>query len=245
MQFASGLAELFDFETRTFRTFPEPQPGAQLEPVSARGNGELSAPHAIALGLNTQDGRVHSLEYADEIRNASEIVRTSQRSPIPAFNATSSLERSPPSMSSVQTLAVTALLSEIRELPEEHNSLWTLMHHMRSVIESLGRITIKSNESHMPWDMCEPHNHYLADNAFFRGKMDHIHQTTLGLILQQNLVINLLPGGPAFLAGLRKGDSIVEVITATLQKCLWDYQIEYFACPACFPTVNDDIGYWS
>jgi hypothetical protein len=44
-----------------------------------------------------------------------------------------------------------------------------------------------------------------------QGNADLLNKTTLGLILFNNQVTNLLPGGPAFFSGLRKGDVILEV----------------------------------
>ena len=57
------------------------------------------------------------------------------------------------------------------------------------------------------------YNHHLKAGAFSKALKDMqvAQQTTLGLILTGCLVNQLLPGGPAHLAGLRKGDTILEV----------------------------------
>jgi len=52
------------------------------------------------------------------------------------------------------------------------------------------------------------HNHHLKGSLM---KDLSSQQTTLGLILTKSLVGQLLPGGPAHLAGLEKGDTILEV----------------------------------
>ena len=44
-----------------------------------------------------------------------------------------------------------------------------------------------------------------------QGNADVLNKTTLGLILYNNRITNLLPGGPAFVSGLRKNDVILEV----------------------------------
>jgi len=57
------------------------------------------------------------------------------------------------------------------------------------------------------------YHHHLKAGAFSKSLKDMpvAQQTTLGLILTGCLVNQLLPGGPAHLAGLRKGDTILEV----------------------------------
>jgi hypothetical protein len=57
------------------------------------------------------------------------------------------------------------------------------------------------------------YTHHLKAGAFSKSLKDMqvAQQTTLGLILTGCLVNQLLPGGPAHLAGLRKGDTILEV----------------------------------
>ena len=54
------------------------------------------------------------------------------------------------------------------------------------------------------------YNHHLKTGSFIKSLKD-LQETTLGLILTGCLVNQLLPGGPAHLAGLRKGDTILEV----------------------------------
>jgi len=53
---------------------------------------------------------------------------------------------------------------------------------------------------------------YYCSALVFTTRSDHF-RTTLGLVLTDDTVETVLPGGPAFITGLRQGDAIAKVST--------------------------------
>ena len=97
----------------------------------------------------------------------------------------------------------TALLSSVKALPKHGNLVQNLVHDLRTVLSAQdGVVEDSASEGFLSA------NHSSSLNI--STSIDS-NQTTLGLILLDDTIDNLLPGAPAYLAGLRKGDRIVEV----------------------------------
>jgi len=110
------------------------------------------------------------------------------------------------------------LLLNVKEMPKKGNATSYLCSEMRAVLNQADR---------MVFEYSREKTKLLADSIFDKGlemqtKIDEM-KTTLGIVFTDDLVATVLPGGPAFVAGLRKGDRILKVRTAptrcNLQPC--------------------------
>lgn len=106
--------------------------------------------------------------------------------------------------------------AEVKMLPKKGNSLSLLCRETRSVFNSNHTLLDDfSREKTVQWAAG-----IYRSALSLHTKIDS-SKTTLGLVLTDDVVETVLPGGPAFLAGLRKGDCIVTV-----------------GCPALLPFVS-------
>ena len=96
-------------------------------------------------------------------------------------------------------------------LPKKGNPSSWLCKEMRSVLNS-NHVLLDdySREKTVQWAAG-----IYRSALNLHTKIDN-NKTTLGLVLTDDVVETVLPGGPAFLAGLRKGDCIVTVRRPTL-----------------------------
>ena len=109
------------------------------------------------------------------------------------------------------------MLASVKALPPHGNAAAFLCAETRGVLDSqalmLGEF---SREKAARWAAG-----IYRSPLHLTSKID-TNQTTLGLVLLDDAVETVLPGGPAYLAGLQKGDQIVKVSTAALVTCgLW------------------------
>jgi C-terminal processing protease CtpA/Prc len=112
------------------------------------------------------------------------------------------------------------LLLNVKEMPKKGNATSYLCSEMRAVLNQADR---------MVFEYSREKTKLLADSIFDKGlemqtKIDEM-KTTLGIVFTDDMVATVLPGGPAFVAGLRKGDRILKVRNAptrcNLQPCVF------------------------
>ena len=94
-------------------------------------------------------------------------------------------------------------------MPKKGNTTLYLCLEMRAVLNQADRMVLEYSREKMK---------LLVDSIYYKGletqtRIDE-NKTTLGIVFTDDVVANVLPGGPAFLAGLRKGDRILKVLTA-------------------------------
>jgi hypothetical protein len=95
---------------------------------------------------------------------------------------------------------------EVRTMPKKGTPVSVLCPEMRGVLHS----------NHLLLDDYSREKTVQWAAGIYRGSLNlhtkiDTNNTTLGLVLTDDVVETVLPGGPAFLAGLRKGDCIVTV----------------------------------
>ena len=98
------------------------------------------------------------------------------------------------------------LLIEVKELPKKGNTKSFLCSEMREVLNQADRMLVEYSREKTK---------FLADGIYSKNmdavtKIDE-NKTTLGIVVTDDTVETVLPGGPAFHAGLRKGDRILKV----------------------------------
>ena len=86
----------------------------------------------------------------------------------------------------------------------------------------------------LPWQNLVVRNHSRSLNI--TTKVDS-SSSTLGVILTNNRVDGVLPGGPAYLAGLRQGDRIVQV-DASMQHAL---RHALGGCIMCWDVIAQNV----
>jgi len=99
------------------------------------------------------------------------------------------------------------MLATVKMLPKKGNSMSLLCLQMRAVLDQL-EIVLEdySREKTKQWA-----------GGIFRRRLNHVisgidnNKTTLGIVVTDDKVLTVLPGGPAFQAGLREGDCIMKV----------------------------------
>ena len=101
------------------------------------------------------------------------------------------------------------LLLKVKEMPQKGNATQYLCSEMRTVLKQAGRMVLEFSREK---------TELLEDSIYGKGletqsKIDD-NKTTLGIVFTDDMVETVLPGAPAFLAGLRKGDRIQKVRTA-------------------------------
>jgi predicted metalloprotease with PDZ domain len=99
------------------------------------------------------------------------------------------------------------LLLKVKEMPKKGNTTPYLCLEMRAVLNQADRMVL---------EYCREKTKLLVDSIYDKGletqtKIDD-NKTTLGIVFTDDMVATVLPGGPAFLAGLRKGDRILKVM---------------------------------
>ena len=92
----------------------------------------------------------------------------------------------------------------VKQMPKEGNSVALLCPTMRAVLN--GQDMLMHQHSRQKIGQWQVGRKRLS----LTTKIEQ-NKTTLGLVLIDDEVETVLPGGPAFIAGLRKGDSIVAV----------------------------------
>jgi C-terminal processing protease CtpA/Prc len=102
-----------------------------------------------------------------------------------------------------QSANTSALLSSVKALPKRGNSVQNLVQDLRTVLDSQNGVV--DDTANM--DLLSV-NHSSSLNI---ATAIDSNKTTLGVVLTNDMVETVLPGAPAYLAGLRKGDRIVEV----------------------------------
>ena len=103
------------------------------------------------------------------------------------------------------------MLVMVRALPMKGNSMSRLCLTTRAVLDQLEAVLDEySREKTKQWVNTSL---VYARQVELQTKIDN-NKTTLGIVFTDDMVATVLPGGPAFQAGLRKGDRILKVITA-------------------------------
>jgi hypothetical protein len=115
------------------------------------------------------------------------------------------------------------MLVMVRALPRKGNSMSRLCLTTRAVLDQLEAVQDEyCLEKTKQWVETSMTSLVYARHVEIQTKIDD-NKTTLGIVFTDDLVATVLPGGPAFVAGLRKGDRILKVRTAptrcNLQPC--------------------------
>ena len=101
-----------------------------------------------------------------------------------------------------------AMLVEVNDLPRKGNPVSILAKELRSVLDR--------NELILDEHTCEKAAQWAGSiyhsALVLTTRIDH-SRTTLGLVFTDDTVETVLPGGPAFMTGLRKGDAIATMST--------------------------------
>lgn len=175
----------------TLKQYLKEKPGPQSETTPRQSVCSSTSPRSGAVttsGGNMRSSPETSHAHSDGLSRFKQIVLAQQHSVKGARAATAD--------------ACVQLLRAIKTLPKEGNSVPKLVQELRRVLQVLLDGLEELHEMTL-----NAHQHHLVSSFSTPGQT----QTTLGLVLLNNLVDNLLPGGPAHLAGIRKGDAILEV----------------------------------
>jgi len=101
-----------------------------------------------------------------------------------------------------------AMLLEVKDLPRKGTPVSILAKELRCVLDRNELILDEhTREKAAQWS-----GSIYRSALVLTTRIDH-SRTTLGLVLTDDTVETVLPGGPAFMAGLRKGDAIAKVST--------------------------------
>ena len=119
------------------------------------------------------------------------------------------------------------LLLKVKEMPKKGNTTPYLCLEMRAVLNQADRMVL---------EYCREKTKLLVDSIYDKGletqtKIDD-NKTTLGIVFTDDMVATVLPGGPAFQAGLRKGDRILKVRTAPMRCHLQPWASSLAVCSA-------------
>ncbi len=102
------------------------------------------------------------------------------------------------------------MLVAVRALPMKGNSLSRLCLTSRAVLDQMELLLEEySREKTKQW----LNTRRMSRHVDMATKIDE-NKTTLGIVVTDDTVQTVLPGGPAFHAGLRKGDRIQKVSNA-------------------------------
>ena len=101
-----------------------------------------------------------------------------------------------------------AMLLEVKDLPRKGTPVSILAKELRCVLDRNELILDEhTREKAAQWS-----GSIYRSALVLTTRIDH-SRTTLGLVLTDDTVETVLPGGPAFMAGLRQGDAIAKVST--------------------------------
>jgi hypothetical protein len=121
------------------------------------------------------------------------------------------------------------MLVMVRALPMKGNSTSRLCLTTRAVLDQLEAVLDEySREKTKQWVYTSL---VYARQVELQTKIDD-NKTTLGIVFTDDMVATVLPGGPAFQAGLRKGDRILKVRTAPMRCHLQPWASSLAVCSA-------------
>jgi hypothetical protein len=157
--------------------------------------------HHANLGLDCPHGKEAS-EIASEASSVRQ-VDSSQLSPSPEAMVRAVI----PAWHVINPWVPVVL--KVKEMPQKGNATPYLCSEMRAVLNQAGLMVSEYSREK---------TELLEDIIYGKGlgtqiKLDD-NKTTLGIVFTDDMVETVLPGAPAFLAGLRKGDRIQKVRTA-------------------------------